>query len=261
MKDNSLVLVSKPAPGVSVVTLNRPQKRNALSIALLNAFSSAIDQIHADKRQRVIIINGAGDSFCTGLDLEEASRLESAHESAKAMAKVLKTIAYSPLVTICIAQGSVLAGGAGVMSACDFAIASDEAKIGFPEVHRGLVAGLVMTFLCRLTTLRNVQELLLLGESIDSKKAHSIGIVNRVVPKDKLMPTALEFANQVMKGAPGALSFTKQLLRDLNPPGITVALTHALSYHMEVRTSPEAMEGIKAFLDKRTPNWNESLAP
>jgi methylglutaconyl-CoA hydratase len=158
-------------------------------------------------------------------------------------------------VTLALVHGVALAGGAGLMMACDFAIATYDAKIGFPEVRRGLVAGLIMTFLRRQLRERDTRELLLGGEIITSERAQELGIVNRVVPKEALMAKAHQIAESVIKGGPEAIALTKQILDELWHRSVQEDLKTALKHHVRARQSKEASEGIQAFLEKRAPEW------
>ncbi len=135
----SVVLVEKQSLQISVLTLNRPERRNALTIELMNELTAAIEAVAADPNQRVVILRGEGKAFCTGLDLEEAAVTEKAHASAETVGRMLLALANTRLVTIAIVHGAAVAGGAGIMSACDFVIAAERTKIGYPEVRRGLV--------------------------------------------------------------------------------------------------------------------------
>src|SRR6476646_10291461 len=166
-----VVLVEKESPQISVVTLNRPQRRNALTIELLTELCAAINVASEQPEQRVLIFRGAGAAFCTGLDLKEAADQTKAHATAQMVANTLITISQTHLITIAAVHGAAVAGGAGIMSACDFVVAAQGTKIGYPEVRRGLVAGLVMSFLRRQLRERDIRELLLGGELIDAKRA------------------------------------------------------------------------------------------
>jgi len=152
-------------------------------------------------------------------------------------------------------HGAAVAGGAGIMSACDFVVAAQRTKIGYPEVRRGLVAGLVMTFLRRQVSERNMRELLLGSELIDADRAKEIGLVNRVVAHDNLMTEALSLAGSALQGAPAAVAQTKRLIDELWWRSVKQDVDLALKYHMEARESAEAREGIAAFNEKRKPNW------
>jgi methylglutaconyl-CoA hydratase len=171
------------------------------------------------------------------------------------VASTLVTISQTRLITIAAVHGAAVAGGAGIMSACDFVLAAERTKIGYPEVRRGLVAGLVMTFLRRQVGERNLRELLLTSELINAERAKEIGLVNRVVTQDELMSEAMKFAESVLQGAPDALAQTKRLIDELWWRSVKQDVDLALEYHMGARESAESREGIAAFNEKRKPNW------
>ena len=249
-----VVVIERQTPQITLVTLNRPERRNALTIELLTELVAAIKVASDGTHERILILRGAGAAFCTGLDLKAATP-ENAHATAEMVAKTLVALSQTRLVTIAAVHGAVVAGGAGIMSACDFVVAAEGTKIGYPEVRRGLVAGLVMTFLRRQTGERNMSELLLGSELIDAERAKEIGLVNRVVTQKNLMSEAQKFADSVLQGAPGALTQTKRLIEELWWRSVKEDVDLALKYHMHARESNEAREGIAAFNEKRLPNW------
>ena len=246
------VLVEKKDPHITIVTLNRPERRNALTIELLMELTAAIEAAAADVNQRVLILRGAGLAFSTGLDLKATSPV---HATAEMVAKTLIALSQTRLITIAVVHGAAVAGGAGLMSACDFVIAAEGTKIGYPEVRRGLVAGLVMTFLRRQVGERNMRELLFGSELIDAERAREIGLVNRVVVQNDLMSKAQKFADSVLQGAPGALAQTKKLIEELWSSSVQEDVELALKYHLQARESEEAREGIAAFNEKRKAKW------
>jgi len=250
-----VVLIEKKSPQITVVTLNRSERRNSLTIELLNELIAAIRVASDESRERVLILRGAGAAFCTGLDLKEAADLKKAQMTAELVAKTLITLAETRLVTIAAVHGAAVAGGAGIMSACDFVVAAEKTKIGYPEVRRGLVAGLVMTFLRRQVGERNMRELVLGGELIDAERAREIGLVNRVVAPDQLLYEAQRLADSVLQGAPNAVAETKRLIEELWSTSVKEDVDLALKHHMQARESAEAREGIAAFNEKRPPNW------
>jgi methylglutaconyl-CoA hydratase len=252
-----LVLIEKPKRSMTILTLNRPERRNALTIELLEELVTALDTATADKDQRVLILRGAGPVFCAGLDLKETAETEKAHRSAEMVAKTLVALSQTRLITIAAIHGAAVAGGAGIMSACDFVIAAEGTKIGYPEAKRGLVAGLVMTFLRRQVRERDIRELLFTSELIDAERAREIGLVNRVVPPNELEAEAEKIAAAVLQGAPQALANTKRLLEELWSSSVETDVKRALAHHMAARESAEAKEGITAFLEKRPPLWAE----
>ncbi len=250
-----VVLVEKLSPQITVVTLNRPERRNSLTLELLNELGAAIKVASDRSQERVMILRGAGAAFCTGLDLKEAADPKKAHATAEMVAKTLVTLSQTRLVTIAAVHGAAVAGGAGIMSACDYVVAANGTKIGYPEVRRGLVAGLVMTFLRRQVRERDIRELLLGAELIDAERARELGLVNRVVARDELMGEAQKFADSVLQGAPEAVTQTKKLIEELWSSPVKKDVDLALKYHMQARESDEATEGIAAFNEKRKPNW------
>jgi len=166
-----LVLREAIRPGIARLTLNRPDKRNALSVALMESVLQALDAIEADSGNRILLLEGAGPSFCAGLDLAEAAETAKHHRSSELVSTLLQRLATSRLVTFALVRGSALGGGAGLMSACDFALADPGATIGYPEPRRGIVAALVMIFLRRQLAERDARKLLLTGEPITGAEA------------------------------------------------------------------------------------------
>ncbi|CAN5562847.1 enoyl-CoA hydratase family protein [soil metagenome] len=241
----------------TLITLNRPERRNALTIELMNELVAAVTRANADASRRAIILRGAGEGFCAGLDLKQAQETDRHEESARSVANMLKTVHTSKLVTIAAVHGHAMAGGAGLVAACDLAVASAGTKFGYPEVRRGLVPALVSTLLRHQVGDRRLRELFLAAEPITAERALEFGLINRVVAAgaDAALNGALELANSVAQGAPGALANTKQLLADLRSSSIEHDLQKALEFHEHARTGDEAAEGIAAFMQKRSPKW------
>ena len=250
-----LVLSASAGTGITLLTLNRAEKRNALSVELVQALLAALTAAEADPAQRVLIVTGVGPVFCAGLDLAEAAEPARAHQSAELIGQVLRRLSESRLVTIAVVRGAAIAGGAGLMSACDFAFAEETARIGYPETRRGLVAALVMTFLRRQLRERDARRLLLTGELVSGRHAEVIGLVNEALKADQLMSTALHTAAEVLQGGPEAVVRTKQLLAQLWPTPLSADLDRARAMHLEVRQSAEIQEGIAAYREKRPPGW------
>jgi methylglutaconyl-CoA hydratase len=250
-----LVLRESGGPRTVVLTLNRPDRRNALSIGMLEGLCAAVAEAEGDSSIRALILRGSGPAFCAGLDLDEAADPARSHRSAEMMAAALRTLAGTRLVTIAAVHGAAVAGGAGLMSACDFAVAAEGTKIGYPEPRRGLVAALVMCFLRRQLRERDARELLLLAELVDAARARSIGLVNRVVPEDRLAAEASDIASKALLGGPEAIAETKRLLAALWPSSLDGDFEQASKTHLAIRDGAEAAEGVAAFRQKRPPNW------
>ena len=243
--------------GITLVTLNRPAKRNALNAALMEACSTTFESLAQDRTQRVIVLRGEGPVFCAGLDLEEAFAPENAERTARLVARLLRAVYQVPQVTIAAVQGAAIAGGAGLMSACDLVVATRDARIGYPEVRRGLVAALVMTLLHRQVRERDARELLLLGELVPAERAREMGLVSHLVGEGKLIDESMVLARRVLQGAPEAIAHTKKVLDELWPTSFKQELDETLLHHLSARGSSEAREGVAAFLEKRQPKWLE----
>lgn len=252
---SSLILSEKTSPGITLLTLNRAEKRNALSSELVQALLVALTAAEEDPAQRVLILTGAGPVFCAGLDLAEAADPARAHHSAELIGQLLRRVSESRLVTVAVVRGAAIAGGAGLMSACDFAFAEESAQIGYPETRRGLVAALVMTFLRRQLRERDARRILLTGELFNGRHAQVIGLVNEALAADRLMPAALQVAGEVMHGGPEAVARTKELLARLWPSPLPADLEQAMAVHLQTRQSAEIQEGVAAFREKRAPKW------
>jgi methylglutaconyl-CoA hydratase len=240
---------------IVVLTLNRPERRNALSIGLMDALCQTLEAFAAQEQFRVVILCGAGAAFCAGLDLNEAAEAELAERSAMCVARTFQTLSDYPQLTIAAVHGAAYAGGAGLMACCDFIIAADDLKVCFPEVRRGLVPALATVALGSRMRDGDRRELLLLAEPIDARRALDMGLVDRVVPADRLMTAVKETATTVLKGAPHAVQLTKRLLKELAPVDRHHQFARALEIHSRARHGDEAREGLAAFHERRDPNW------
>lgn len=252
--DNYL-LVSEVEKGILLISLNRPEKRNALNIPLLNQFCQVMEKIQKDLSIRVVIFNGTGPVFCSGLDLKEISMSHDEEESAALLTRTLKLVYESPFVTMAAVHGAAIAGGAGLMAACDIVVASSDLQCGFPEVRRGLVAAQITAILHRQITWRNLREMLFLGEVFDAEKGMFFGLINRIVPPEQLMQATLQLAYEVLRGAPNAVRESKHLLANLTHCDLDEDLKISTPFHHRARHSKEAAEGARAFLEKREPVW------
>jgi len=249
----SELLIDHTEAEIVWLTLNRPHRRNALNLSLIESLNRAIRSAASDSRCRVLILRGSGKIFCAGLDLHEAADSAANHSSAESLARLYRNLVRTPVLTIAAAHGGAYAGGAGLIAACDLAIIADDMLIGYPEVHRGLVPALVSCLLRRDISGRNLRELLLLGRNISAEQAVRIGLANRSVPQDMVNDLAAQLARQACAGAPGAMAQAKSLLAELD--GIDHQLDVAMEFHLTARDSAEAREGMAAFGQKRPPRW------
>src|SRR5947207_10149526 len=211
------ILVSEQQ-GVATLTLNRPDKRNAISFELVEELLRALDEIETSAAQ-VLIVTGAGKAFCAGLDLDNLKSLvgktheENLKDSAF-MAKMFRRIYEFPLPTIAAVNGAAIAGGAGIATMCDFTLAVAEAKFGYTEVKIGFVPAIVSSILVWQVGHKIARDLLLTGRIFDAAQARQLRLVNDVVTSESLMNRARELAGQLMENSPTSLRLTKKLLND-----------------------------------------------
>jgi methylglutaconyl-CoA hydratase len=204
---------------------------------------------------RLVIMNAAGKDFCAGLDLQQATDETLIEKMGKQLANLFTILHDTPLVTIACLHGNAIAGGGGIAASCDIVLMTEDAKIGFPETRRGLIAAQVAVILSKQMNTRAVKELLLTGILVDSYRAVEMGLANLVVIQDDIEKEAVTIAREILKGAPGAVKETKRLLDCLSNGNFTESLELALTFHHAARNSPEGKEGIAAFLEKRSPRW------
>ena len=254
---NPLVSYESRPPAV-VITINRPDKRNALSRALIAALTEAFERAKTDSAARCVLFTGAGPAFCAGMDLTELAATIDAEKAiiwddALKLAKLFDLIYTLPKPTIAVVNGPAVAGGAGLVSVCDLALSVPTAIFGYPEVRRGLVAALIMPHLLRHVGERMARWLLLGGEAIDAAAAERCGLVNAVVPADQLWARADEWAASIAQGGPDALARTKELLHRFSRQALSVEETAQAS--AAPRLTEECRQGLTAFFSKQPPPW------
>jgi methylglutaconyl-CoA hydratase len=258
----SLVLYEARPPAV-VLTINRADKRNALSRQLIADLTAAFEKARDDSAARCVILTGAGSVFCAGMDLAELA--DSVHYSgvkksvwqdALNLAALYDLIYTLPKPTIAAVNGAAVAGGAGLVTVCDLALSIPEAKFGYPEVRLGLVAAMVMPHLLRHVGERMARYLLLTGELIDATEAQRTGLINQVVSKENLSEKALAWARSLADGEPQALKATKSLLHQFSRQALSVEETAKAS--AAPRLTEECKQGLEAFFNKRPVPWSPS---
>lgn len=249
-----------------VLTINRADKRNALSRDLIAALSGAFTRALNEQAARCVILTGAGPVFCAGMDLAELQEsLDAPKEKtpiwddALRLAKLFDLIYTCPKPTIAAVQGTAVAGGAGLMTVCDLAIAVPEAKFGYPEVRRGLVAAMVMPHLLRHVGERLARYLLLSGELIDAQEAARCGLINEVVPADRLMERSFALAKACAEGGPQALATTKGFLRQFSRQALSIE--DAARASAAPRLTDECQQGLRAFFAKKPAPWLTEPSP
>jgi len=259
------IQISSAGP-VQTITLNRPERRNAMTAEMQTELISAFEEASSGDC-RVLVLAGAGQAFCSGLDLSalqamqqsssSADRAEVEHADSQRLARLFRTLWEIPIPTIAAVCGPAIAGGAGLAAVCDFAFAAPDATFGFTEVRIGFLPAIVSAFLEIEIGARHSSDLLLTGRIIDATEALRIGLINDVVPADELSKRARALASTLLRNSPQSLRDTKRLLRAMHKPWLDAALEAAVEAGARARRSPDFAEGIAAFLDKRKPVWRQ----
>jgi enoyl-CoA hydratase/carnithine racemase len=239
----------------ATITLNRPEKRNALNEALLRALDHALVTAEQEKEVRALIIRGNGTSFCSGLDLAEADRLEGGH-SPVGIERVFRRLENVAVPTIAAIQGAALAGGCELALHCDLRVAAEDLRMGMTVARVGLLVPYdFIRKLIEVTGAANTSLILYTAEPVDAQRALAMGMVHEVVPNARLNQTAIALAQKVADNAPLSLRTMKRSLRRSMSESYDAYHEDILEMGRMVRGSQDAKEGIRAFLEKRKPNW------
>lgn len=243
------------------ITLNRPDKRNALSPEMVEGLKQAFDRAAKDDQVKVIVLNAVGEAFCAGADLAYLQQLQNfSFEENLADSNQLKELFLNiythPKVVIAQVQGHALAGGCGLASICDWVFAVPEAKFGYTEVRIGFIPALVSVFLLRKLGEGAARELLLGGELIAADRAQAIGLINRVVTADKLESEVNDFASRLIAAnSADSMKLTKKLIAEVQGMNLSLALQHAAESNAHARGTNDCKRGIEAFLNKEKIIW------
>jgi len=246
--------------GIATITLNRPDKRNAISYELIEDLLTALAEV-AKSTARVLILTGSGNAFCSGMDLENLKALsgrtpEQNVEDSQVMARLFRTLYDFPKPTIAAVNGAAIAGGTGLATLCDFTFAVPEAKFGYTEVRIGFVPAIVSTFLLRQVGEKIARDLLLTGRLFDAAEALRMGLINEIVAAEGLMNRARQLAAQLMENSPASLLYTKRLLSEAAGADLDAQIEAAVRENAAIRSTTDFREGISSFLEKRKPKWS-----
>ena len=243
----------------ATITLNRPEKRNAISPEMIVEILAAFDEVEYNSA-RVLIFTGAGKAFCSGMDLEALKALAKQspaeqREDTDRLTKLFRRIWSFPKPTIAAVNSHAIAGGCGLATLCDFTLAVPEAKFGYPEVRIGFLPAVVSIFLVRQIGEKNARNLLLTGNTIDAAEAHRLGLVTQIVAAEELHKAAQALASTLLAASPTSLRVTKKLLCDFAAPEINRELELAATESAQIRSTEDFREGLSSFLEKRPPRW------
>jgi methylglutaconyl-CoA hydratase len=246
--------------GVATITLNRPDKRNAISYELIDDLLAALQEVKGSDA-RILVLTGAGKAFCSGMDLDNLKTLigrspEQSAGDSETMARLFRSLYDFSKPTIAAVNGPAIAGGCGLATLCDFTLAVPEAKFGYTEVRIGFVPAIVSTFLLRQVGEKQARDLLLTGRIIGADEAHRIGLINEIVAPGNLMARAHELAGQLMENSPASLSYTKRLLSANAQRELDEQIRSAVRENAAIRATQDFREGVSSFLEKRKPKWS-----
>jgi methylglutaconyl-CoA hydratase len=245
---------------IAKITLNRPDKRNAITTTMISELLTALDVIEKS-HTRVVILTGAGKCFCAGIDLEMLAAIAKQspsenQEDSRRIAKMLRRIWSFPRPMIAAVNGAAYAGGCGIATLCDFTIATTEAKFGYTEVKIGFLPAIVSVFLTRQIGEKRSRDLLLTGRIISAAEAKEFGMVSEVVPAERLLDRVQELAAELIAASPSSVTRAKHLLTSSAAAGLDHDLERAILENARIRCTPDFKEGIASFLEKRKPMWH-----
>src|ERR1700689_4983822 len=245
---------------VATITLNRPEKRNAISFVLIDDLLRGLKEVESSDAI-VLILTGAGKAFSSGMDLDNLKVLigrspEQNLEDSQTMVRLFRSLYEFPKVTIAAVNGPAIAGGTGLALLCDFTLAVPEAKFGYTEVRIGFVPAIVSTFLLRQVGEKQARDLLLTGRIFEAEEAVRMGLVSEIVAPEKLITRVRELAALLMGNSPSSLRATKKLLNDHARAELDSQIEAALRENAAIRTTADFREGVVSFLEKRKPVWS-----
>jgi methylglutaconyl-CoA hydratase len=246
---------------IATITLTRAEKRNALNSEVVTQLKAAFSQAKSDENAKVIVLAAEGDAFCAGADLAYLQSLQSNSfdenlADSNHLRSLFEQIYLHPKVVIAKIQGHAIAGGSGLATVCDFSFASNEAKFGYTEVRIGFIPAIVKVFLLRKIGEGKAKSLLLTGELISAEEAEKLGLINHTVDPSELEERVAQFAQTLVEKNSGqSMTFTKQMIADVQNMSLTEGLDYAAEMNAKARASEDCQKGIAAFLNKEKVVW------
>ncbi len=262
--NDSLVRIDSTPEGIVFITINRPEKKNAFDAATIAALHEAFETLHGADHVRLVFLRGAGGTFCAGADLgwmrDAADWSEGENrEDAMGLAKMLKSLHDVPALTVALVEGAAMGGGAGLVAACDMAVAVKGAKFAFSEVRLGLIPATIAPYVIEAVGARTARRLFATAEAFDADAAAAFGLVDRVLDSADGIDGVVSDLSASMKAcAPGAVGDAKRLVHEVAGQKVDRGLMEETARRIaRARVSEEGQEGVRAFLDKRRPRWAE----
>ena len=259
--NDDLVQIDSTVDGVVFVTINRPHKKNAFDAAVIAALHEAFETLHGADRVRAVFIRGAGGNFSAGADLnwmrDAAGWSESDNrDDALGLARMLKALHDVPALTVAVVEGNAMGGGAGIVAACDMAVAVDGARFAFSEVKLGLIPATIAPYVIEAVGARRARQLFLTANIFDADYAAHAGLIDLVLPEGSVDEFISMLTDSLTTCAPGAMGEAKRLVNDVAGEAIDHRLLEETAKRIaRARVSEEGQEGVRAFLDKRAPSW------
>jgi enoyl-CoA hydratase len=253
------LLLREDRDGIAVLTLNRPDRRNALSSALVEALIEGLAAVGADPSVRVAVLTGSGAVFCAGGDLADGMMandgLLAGHRSRGRFAELLSAIRDNRVPVIAAVNGDALGGGCGLAAACDLVVADAEARLGTPEIKLGLFPWIILAVLQRDVPRKHLLESVLTGEKWTAERARELGLVNRVAPAGEALAAAMELAARIAAASPAVVALGKAAFHRIADQPLDDALAYMHTHLTLNLLTEDAMEGVAAFMARRDPTW------
>jgi methylglutaconyl-CoA hydratase len=257
---SEFILISK-TDGIATITLNRPDKRNAMNGQMIKELLHALARLREDSNVRLLMLKGQGDHFCAGADIHWMQQIAAGpHGENEIDAQLLADLMYHvytfPKPSIVLAQGVTMGGGLGLLSACDIAVGTENANFGFSEVKIGITPSIISPYVITAIGERMAHYYFLTGERFSALEAKRIGLLHQVVEAEMLLETGNNIAKMILQNGPHALMAAKQLIRYVARDSISSELAQKTAEHLaNLRMTKEAQEGLQAFIEKRQPRW------
>jgi methylglutaconyl-CoA hydratase len=252
-------LAINESEGIHTITLNRPERRNALNPQMIAELTHALGEA-SNCNCGAVVLTGAGTAFCAGMDLENLKSLtdqrpEDQRADAESTSWMMRRLYELTKPNIAAVNGPAIAGGTGLATLCDFTLAEPHARFGYTEVKIGFIPAIVSVFLLEMVGEKKAKTLLMSGRLFDAQEALGLGLVTEIVPEGELMPRARALATQLLKNSPESMSAVKKLLSGFAKDRLDRDLTRAMRWNEKIRNSADFREGLSAFLEKRDPVW------